>query len=211
LEKRDKSFTDCVRFGCDPDIFPKYYKLMDFEKEDCKIIDASNHEYRYAGGHIHIQNMSSNSDIYLDNIELAPIIFDFFVGTNNVILERPATILSQEKARLKYYGRPGRIRIQKYNDKVNGIEYRPPSNHWLNDMYHINSILSSAGIAANIIENDGAKKFFETFKDNIITMWSALINHDKVSAKNLLADSLTWALDNNFITFQDLENVYGQL
>jgi hypothetical protein len=209
-KSRDKSFTDCVRFGCDPDIFPKYYLFSGFEKENCKIIDASKHEYRYAGGHIHIQNMSSNSDVYLDNIELAPIIFDFIVGTTNVMINRDFKIINQEKARLKYYGRPGRIRIQKYSPRKNGIEYRPPSNQWLNNPYFINSIITSANIASTIIENNKASDFFYRFQDKITDMWYALTKHDKVLSKTLLTDSLVWAVENNIITIQQLDGIYGQ-
>ena len=208
-EGRSKDFIDCVRFGCDPDVFPKLYEISGFEEETCKIVDASKHEYRYAGGHIHIQNMSKDSDIYLNNLELAPIVLDFLIGTTNIILERDKSIVVQEKARLKYYGRPGRVRLQKYSDKVNGIEYRPPSNQWIGNPYNINSILESANIACNIIESGFAPKFFETFKDKIYVMWDALTKHDKVIAKDLLSDSLVWLLDNNFTTLKELEGVYG--
>jgi hypothetical protein len=209
-KNRDKSFTDCVRFGCDPDVFPQLYLMTGFEKENCKIVDASKHEYRYAGGHIHIQNMSKNSDVYLNNLELAPIIFDFFIGTTNVLCNRDNRILEQEKARLKFYGRPGRIRIQQYSPRKNGIEYRPPSNQWLNSVYNINSILASVNIAASIIENDNASKFFYKFQDKINDMWTALTTHNKILSLNILSDSLAWALENHFITLSQLENMYGQ-
>lgn len=210
-EGRDESFIDNVRFGCDPDIFPKLYMLSGFEEDTCKIIDASKHEYRYAGGHIHVQNMSQDSDIYLNNIELAPIIFDFFVGTTNIILERSDTILSQEIERLKYYGRPGRVRLQKYSSKINGLEYRPPSNQWINNPYSVTSILESANISANIVEKGYSKKFFDTFQDRIYDMWDALTKHDKKLSTELFLDSITWALENNLTTLKELEIVYGQL
>lgn len=210
-KNRDKTFHDCVRFGCDPDQFPELYILNGFEEETCKEINASKHHYRYAGGHLHIQNMSDNPDVYFENMELAPIIFDFILGTTNILLSRPEYILAQEKARLKYYGRPGRIRLQKYSDKINGIEYRPPSNQWLNDTYNVSKMLSAANVASLIIENNGANLFFNTFKDKVFDMWQALTDHNKTLSKTLLIDSLEWALDNHFITITEMERIYGSL
>lgn len=209
-EGRDENFIDCVRFGCDPDTFPKLYQISGFEKDVCKIIDASKHEYRYAGGHIHIQNMTNNPDIYLDNLEYAPIVLDFIVGTVNVLLDRTAKIKTQELARLKYYGRPGRVRLQKYSENINGIEYRPPSNQWITDIYSTDYMLNSASIAANIIEKDMAKDFYSEFKGKITEMWDALTFHNKDLASNLLVNSIVWALDNNLVTLKEVEVIYGK-
>ncbi len=49
------------------------------------------------------------------------------------------------------------------------------------------------------------------FQDTIMSMWEALTTHNKNLAKNILADSLAWALENNYTTLQDLENVYHRL
>jgi hypothetical protein len=209
-EGRDENFIDCVRFGCDPDTFPKLYSMSGFEKDVCKIIDASKHEYRYAGGHIHIQNMTDNPDIYLDNLEYAPIVLDFIVGTINVLLDRGQKIKTQELARLKYYGRPGRVRLQKYSENKNGIEYRPPSNQWITDTYSTNAILQSASIAAHIIERNMAKEFYLEFKGSISKMWDALTCHNKDLSSTLLVDSIVWALNNNLVTLKDVEVIYGK-
>jgi len=209
-EGRDQNFIDCVRFGCDPDVFPKLYMLSGYEQDTCKIVDASKHEYRYAGGHIHIQNMTNDKDKYLDNLETAPIILDFILGTTNVLLDRSQKIKSQELERLKYYGRPGRIRLQKYTDKINGIEYRPPSNQWITDSYSIDTMLSASSIAANIIENDMAKDFYLDFKDRISEMWEALTTHNKNLAQSILVDSIVWSLNNNLVTLKEVEGIYGK-
>jgi len=206
-EGRDASFLDCIRFGCDEDKFPNLYLILGFENETCKIVDASKHEYRYAGGHIHTQNMSKYPDIYVENLEYASILFDFIVGTRNILFEREESILNQEKARLKYYGRPGRVRIQKYSDKVNGLEYRPPSNQWINNAYNCNSILYAVDIASNIVEKGGSKKFFNNFQDRVDEVWSALTLHDKKLSENILVDSLTWAVDNYYTDMEGVENV----
>lgn len=206
-EGRDKSFLECVMFGCDPDIFPQLYMLMGFEENVCKIVDASKHVYRYAGGHIHTQNMSKYPNIYVENSEYASILFDFIVGTRNILFEREENILKQELARLKYYGRPGRIRIQNYSDTVNGLEYRPPSNQWINNIYNCNAILYAVDIASNIVEKGGVKKFFNSFQDRVDEVWSALTLHDKKLSENLLVDSLTWAVDNYYTDMEGVENV----
>jgi hypothetical protein len=206
-EGRDESFLQCVMFGCDPDIFPNLYMMLGFEEDTCKITDASKHTFRYAGGHIHTQNMSNNPDVYVNNAEFASILYDYLVGTANILLKRNDNILPQEKARLKYYGRPGRIRIQKYSDKVNGIEYRPPSNQWINDPYNISTILECANIAATIIEHGGAESFYHTFSDTIIEMWEALTTYNKKLANKLLVNSLTWAVENFYAGLGDLKNV----
>jgi hypothetical protein len=209
-KNRDKTFHDCVRFGCDPDIFPEYYLISGFEENTCKEIDARNHEYRYAGGHLHIQNMSDNPDIYYKYVELAPIIYDFFVGTTNVLIRRTENILQQEFARLKYYGRPGRIRLQKYSDKVNGIEYRPPSNQWINNPFSVDVMFNAADVASNIIEYEKAEEFFSTFQDRIYELWKILTNHDKIKCKQMLLDSFEWAFDNHLATISQLEKAAGK-
>jgi len=206
-EGRDESFLQCVMFGCDPDIFPHLYLIMGMEVDNCRIVDASTHTYRYAGGHIHTQNMSDNPDVYVANAEFSAILYDYFVGTANILLKRNKDILPQELARLKYYGRPGRIRLQKYSDKVNGIEYRPPSNQWINDPYNISTILDCANIAATIIEHGGAESFYHTFSDTIMEMWDALTTHNCKVANKLLVNSLTWAVENFYVGLGDLENV----
>ena len=71
---RDQSFLDCVRFGCDPDVVTDLYKEFD---SGCKNIDVKTHTLRYAGGHLHIQNMSNDPNVWFNEQPYFPVVFRF--------------------------------------------------------------------------------------------------------------------------------------
>jgi len=199
---RDETFTDCVRFGCDPDAVTDLYRDFD---TGCKNIDASTHTKRYAGGHLHIQNMSNDPNVWFNEQPYFPVVLDFLLGTKNVLLARDRATIMEEKQRLKYYGFPGRYRFQKYSENTNGVEYRPLSNFWTSSRFAVRDILTLANIAANIVEKQSSMRFVETFYDDIPKVYTALVKYDLEVAKDSLNKSLCWALENNFTDLAEIK------
>jgi hypothetical protein len=207
---RDLNFQTCVLFGCDPDEFPELYYDLGLEDSDhTEELDVSTHEFRYGGAHIHIQSPLENPHIYFEKWSNAAIIFDFFAGMLNTFLSRKQDIAIAELARLKYYGKPGRIRLQAYNPKesVFGIEYRVMSNHWLQNYPKTRALLNILDIAAEIVESDLDGNFVENHQDLIPEMYKSLISLDRETAGEIYKKAMAWALNNGFIDNSDLENL----
>lgn len=107
---------DCQIFGCDP-------SLSAYSEEPVRVeLDAMDHPYRYAGGHMHL-----SMPAYTFENEHAKRLFvkacDMFIGL-------PLAYIFNDEAnrqRRQYYGQAGEFRIQTYPDKQTGIEYRVPS------------------------------------------------------------------------------------
>jgi len=98
--------------GCDPDIdawemgFRRSIPMTD--------------NFRYSGGHVHIQLSEDEMDD-----------FDFVINlvrSLDIHLAVPATKYDKDVRRRNKYGKPGA-----YRDKPYGIEYRSLSNFWIKD------------------------------------------------------------------------------
>jgi hypothetical protein len=204
---RGESFRDCVRFGCDPDQRPIFYDKL--EADAIKEIDVSNHSYRYGGAHIHIQAPIKQPFVYFSVWEDVATILDFFVGTLNASLERTESVFIADMARLKYYGKPGRIRFQTYNDKKNmyGIEYRVLSNHWLDNPTYTRRILNAADFAVSLVENNLNERFMEKFNPIVEDMYHSILNLDRNTAEEILLASLRWALDEGVLSDEKLHRI----
>lgn len=123
---------DVRMFGCSPSIDAytsgnKYVQL-----------DASTHEYRYAGGHLHFgmsKRYHPNSPI-VDRTKNDTVVklFDIYIGLPlSVIFNDPGQWL-----RRRYYGQAGEYRQQEYNTDSGygdpaGIEYRTPPAELFNN------------------------------------------------------------------------------
>ena len=201
-ENRGEEFQYCVIAGCDPDYHPTYYDEVGFDKK-ASVISTDDFPFRFAGGHLHIMNMSDNPGIYLH--PFAPTVFDFTVGLINCMWGHPND--SDEKTRLQQYGRPGRHRIQKYSDTVNGFEYRPPSNQWLSFTSVVQWMLFGGSLAGTIVEEEQVDNFLGTFFGDIPTMWSTMINLDKKSSASLFANVLQWSVENSIITLDEIPTI----
>jgi hypothetical protein len=106
-------------FGCDRDydaINPDYI---------CKTMNVKTHKFRYGGGHIHV----SGDEILYEEIIPAIKLMAITVGNYSIANSK---FLEEEKIRGTTYGRPGRYRPQNYPNGDRGLEYRSPSNSWLN-------------------------------------------------------------------------------
>lgn len=208
---RDESFRECVIFGCDPDMFPELYVDIGLDEEDNEEVDVSNHKYRYGGGHIHIQAPENDPEVFMRNWPEAAIVFDFTAGLANVVKKRAPRVEKQEMARLDYYGRPGRIRLQEYDPKngVFGIEYRVLSNYWVGNPSFMNRLLMTLDFAARILEKERGEEFVEEFMDDIPVMYEAILYRNREAAVELLNKVTKWALDNSIISLALVHSLYG--
>ena len=132
------------RFGCMPDF--NAYTLTTNTSE----IDATNHPYRYAGGHIHLGVSSpylkkSSGEYKMAKTEEGHIriikLLDLLVGI-------PCAILDDSKGAIirRYeYGKSGCFRPTPY-----GIEYRTPSCWWIKSPITVSLILGLARLAWTI-------------------------------------------------------------
>ena len=197
-KNRGESFHECVIFGCDQDFQPELYTELGLDHVSDKVIDVSAHDLRYFGAHLHIMNMGEKN-IYIKHCEFAPVVCDFTIGLVNAALYRPNIIVEQEKLRLKYYGRPGRYRLQEYEKDTQGFEYRPLSNFWLKSKTTMSAILSIANIAGLVIESNLSPQFVDDFFLDIPIMWECLLDLDADKSIKLLSKTVIWAIENDVV------------
>jgi len=146
-EERGEEFRDCVRFGCDPD-------LDIYSGEYSTEISADNVPERYGGGHIHMQAPKDNLGLFDETYYHTTLLMDLIVGNSAVAFKRPDILWNEaEKKRLKYYGRPGKIRLQEYPDGTKGIEYRTPSNFWIINPSFTEGLLTLMNTVFNLSQN----------------------------------------------------------
>jgi len=206
-KNRGEDFRICVMFGCDPDQWPYIYVekgLEDFNKAE--EIDASKHTLRYGGAHIHIQAPKANPLVYFPMWESIAIVFDFFAGLLNTSFHRTPATIAAEKARLEYYGKPGRIRLQEYNAEKNefGIEYRVMSNHWLGNKLYTEKLLAALDLAATIAESELLPQFVADHENLIVDMYNAIVTLDQEKAYDLFNKAMAWTLRMGFILTENL-------
>jgi len=145
------------RFGCDPDI--DIYSGM-----YSKSVDASKIKTRFGGGHIHI-NYPHNRELTEDIINQVKI-FDILLG-NTFVKNSPTPV--EDKGRQKYYGRPGKIRLQSYSDGSTGIEYRTPSNSWLKSLESVTTMFQAVEKSLSITDiHDVINQYLNTAINNIL-------------------------------------------
>jgi hypothetical protein len=145
--ERGEDFRNCVRFGCDPD-------LDIYSGKYSEEVTADDVPERFGGGHIHMQAPPDNMGFFDDAYYHTTILLDAFVGNSAVAFRRPNTgWVEAEKKRLKYYGRPGKIRLQEYPDGTKGIEYRTPSNFWITDPDVSRGLLTLMNTVFNVVQH----------------------------------------------------------
>lgn len=169
---RGPEFKLSTLFGCDADedVFNMRAK--------CKVLDASTHSWRYAGGHIHISGIPEIEKYPLQAVKS-------MVFTAGLAATAYTDVPELEKERLFLYGRPGKFRIQNYPNGEVGIEYRTPSTRWTEHFGLAEKIFTWAEIGMrNLLQGgllgDLEDSIMKDAKDAIMT-----VNQKK--AKNLLA------------------------
>jgi hypothetical protein len=194
------------------------YIDMGLDRPSMGEIDVSKHSYRYGGGHLHIQATETNPKVYFPIWEYAAVVFDFIVGMTNTKEPRSGDVVKQERARLEYYGKPGRIRLQAYNPKKGlfGIEYRVMSNYWLStistDVWSyrgvgrvlgtalIDKLLVAADISATLCETDGLAEIFVKEHEALIpAVYDSIMTLNKTRATEILGQVLSWLHSNDLI------------
>lgn len=111
-------------FGCDrdEDAFDQNFY--------CETLDVSNHPYRYGGGHIHMSNIPGIEEgDFFSNTRALTQLCAITAGNFAVVTAKYPEL---EKLRAGYYGKAGKFRPQVYRNGVHGLEYRTPSNNWMN-------------------------------------------------------------------------------
>jgi len=108
-------------FGCEPD-FDAWGLKWNSKPES---IDPN---FRTAGGHVHISYDNPNP---ATSIKIARLC-DLLIGA-------PLQEKDPDKLRAKFYGRPAAIRFKPY-----GLEYRTPSNYWLQSPDNVVAVFEAA-------------------------------------------------------------------
>lgn len=116
---------DVLHFGCDPS-----YDAYTGREKSCRI-NAWEHEYRYAGGHMHFSVTPAelkHTHAWMNKKEnhlLFIRMLDYRVGI-------PLTMAFKEPNQFNrrlVYGQAGEFRPQEYPDGAVGLEYRTPCPH----------------------------------------------------------------------------------
>lgn len=169
---RGADFHMCTMFGCGADM--DVYNL----KARSKVVDASKHPFRYAGGHIHVSGLKEIADNPLQAVRS-------MVLTAGLAATAFTDVPELEKGRLYLYGRPGKFRPQKYPDGSVGIEYRTPSTRWTENFKLAEQIFSWAeiGIKRLLVDNLISEISDDVEKPAI----KAILECDQTTAMELLS------------------------
>lgn len=168
-----------TRFGCDPD--EDLYNL----DVECRTEDASQHPWRYCGGHIHV----SGSPVIAQDPHMA---IACMVITAGLAATAFSDVPELERQRLYRYGRPGKFRIQNYGitnpfgeDYALGVEYRTPSCRWAGNWEIAQKVLRWAEIGiTHLLETPLGKELHDELREPAI---SAILSTDQKLAGELLS------------------------
>lgn len=142
-------------FGCDTD-----YDAFD-TCWNSVIRDVSTHPYRYSGGHVHTSGHPLIAEYPIPYTRLLSVFMGNFHNMHSPNGD-------QEKYRSKYYGRPGKYRIQNYPNGDIGVEYRTPSSGWLfYDKDTFLKFISMAELALSYLGNpDRGRKIVNEYRNS---------------------------------------------
>ena len=169
LEK-GTDFRLATLFGCDAD------KDLFNTKARCKVIDATMHPWRYAGGHIHVSG--------IPEIESQPLIaLRCMVMSAGLASTAYSDVPELENERLFLYGKPGKYRIQEYSNGEMGIEYRTCSTRWTESFELAKKVFTWAEIGMRILLQKGLYLEFEPIIPDIT---DAIIKVDQNKARSIL-------------------------
>lgn len=167
-------FFQGVIFGCDPDRDAFNVKWT------ARIIDALTHNLRYGGGHIHFgfpPNVELSEKDIVKFVRMCAVLFGNFIISNSVNTELV-------KLRAKYYGMPGKYRFQQYKNGQIGVEYRTPSNDWLN--FDNSKIKEMDDLADILYQNFYSKKSKLLEKEILNATVEAISTANKEMSKQIL-------------------------
>lgn len=174
-----EEFEMALIFGCDAD-----YDVWEGMKKSVEI-DAREHPYRYAGGHIHVSGSKAIKESPLVAIEC-------LAATVGLACVANTPVPDLERLRTGLYGRPTKFRPQEYGklfrgipDTDFGVEYRTPSVSWTNSQEAAENVFSWLEIGIrNLLEGGLHKNLLPKIRKEVT---NAIVNCDKALAQDLLS------------------------
>ena len=136
LTKRDISSlsADALELNCKPSL--NAYGRKPIHR------DGATYPIRTASGHLHMGSSLFGLSPQIDP-DLSVKIFDLLVGIPTVLIDRdPSQVIRRET-----YGRAGEDRLPQH-----GLEYRVPSNFWLQDYKLMSFVFGLAKLAIRVCE-----------------------------------------------------------
>ncbi|MHA1395956.1 MAG: hypothetical protein ACTSRZ_20825 [Promethearchaeota archaeon] len=205
---RGKSFRNCVRFGCDPDLDIRTGEL-------CRETNVETYKYRHGGGHIHISSPRNCPDLFETTYFDTALLLDTFVGTLCVAFDKSDNNVDYdnlERLRLNYYGKPGKIRLQKYPHGYRGIEYRSPSNYWTNSINKTKAVLYMANSVYKIITDfDLSGYFLQNINFMLTSVANAILDYDKSFAASIVFRKLEDLYAKNVLSMEEAALISEEL
>lgn len=170
-ELEDENIYQGFIFGCDPD---KDGIIQDYK---CETFDIRDHQYRYGGGHFHIGSKNPDHVEIMHNLQI-PFVQLLAILVGNVSIAN-SEYPEEEKLRVFHYGKPGRYRPQKW-----GLEYRTPSNSWIENKSTIESMMENAKRAFYYLNNPNEGR--EIIANYLGKTVEAITTADQELAKEIL-------------------------
>lgn len=158
FDPKDLEHKQAKISGCEP-----HWNVYTEELEHVNVAVSN---LRSAGGHIHIGYDNAKDNIVLGAKLIKAL--DLFVGV-------PSIYMDQDTHRRKLYGKPGVFRFKEY-----GVEYRSPSNFWLQNDALIDWVYDSVHKAINFV-NAG-----KTLSDTEEIIIQETINYSDYEAAEML-------------------------
>lgn len=148
-----------MQFGCEPD-FNAYTGLANPKPE-------ATTNLRTAGGHIHI------------GYDITEVSQQDVIKVCDVLIGLPSVIFDGDATRMKLYGKPGAYRPKPY-----GVEYRTPSNYWLQSENYMRWIFRQAKRAVECAKDT---QFMEIVNAHAVATTRAISRADRPLAEQLCA------------------------
>jgi hypothetical protein len=143
------------RFGCSPS------KSIYGESIDIGSINTDVYLYRAAGGHIHlgINGAGKKDGLYRalkTDVERTVYMLDIICGNTLVLVDRDKGNIERRKV----YGRAGEYRTPEH-----GIEYRTPSNFWLQSKPLLSLTFGLARLVVDIMADTKHEDYYKAFTE----------------------------------------------
>ena len=152
FSQKELDHPEAMKIACDPERCA--YTLDEVNREDAENLLQST-TLRTAGGHIHV-----GSEIIKQgrNALFATRMFDLFLGTASIFIDKDPTSLE----RRKLFGRAGR-----YRKPDHGVEYRTLSNFWLASPAHVGFIWDMSEFVVDFVTNQKHLDFWEVDEETL--------------------------------------------
>lgn len=191
MDAKQLEHPHAIKMGC-----KREYCIYSMEmiEPDEEVFQKSN--LRTAGGHIHIGAdflINGEAEDIKRNCVFLVRMLDLFIGIPSVVLEQS----TEAKQRKEFYGQSGRCRFPQH-----GVEYRSPSNFWLERPALVSLIYDLCDFCVKFVEEQKFLSMWELndYEDDICTAYDcnemryAIDKHDYVKSvsflENIICDLL---------------------